>query len=212
MKIYGISGLGADQRVFQELKLSTRLETLPWVIPNKKETLPCYAERMCSQIDQTEDFIILGVSFGGLVAVEMSKILKPKLTILVSSLETKNELKPIFSFLNKTKLGNILPKQLFVPPNRLAYHLFGTNKREMLANILRDTDRAFSKWAVNAMLNWKNEEKIYPLLKINGAKDKLMKGTIDSNTIVIDKGEHFMIVDKSTAISKIINERIKELN
>ena len=40
-----------------------------------------YAKRMAGKINTEEEFGILGVSFGGLVAVEMSKILKPKMTV-----------------------------------------------------------------------------------------------------------------------------------
>ena len=211
MKIYGISGLGADKRVFDSLNLILEIESLTWIPPEDKEDVGTYASRLCSRINEKEDFILLGVSFGGLVAIEISKILKPKLTILVSSIETADELKTLFSFFGKTKINHILPKQLFVPPKSIAYYLFGAKDKKMLSNILNDTDRYFAKWAVSAMLNWKNDQKITPILKINGGNDRMINGRVDENTVIIKDGAHFMIVDNSTEVSEIINKRIEEI-
>jgi len=69
MKLYQIGGLGADERVFKYLKLNCETQTLKWIDPIKSEDLKSYSKRLLSQIDQTEDFGILGVIFGGIVAV-----------------------------------------------------------------------------------------------------------------------------------------------
>ena len=94
MKLYGLSGLGTDKRVFEYLTLDYEFIPIDWIEPRRKETIEEYALRLSELIDKNEDFGILGVSFGGLVAIEISKILNPKLTILISSVETKNELRP----------------------------------------------------------------------------------------------------------------------
>lgn len=39
MKIYGISGLGADKRVFQFLTLNYEFISIDWITPNKNETI-----------------------------------------------------------------------------------------------------------------------------------------------------------------------------
>jgi hypothetical protein len=86
--------------------------------------------------------------------------------------------------------------------------MFGTNKKELLNSILDDTDLDFAKWAIRELLNWKNKTKLNNLLKIGGSSDKLfpIKG---KDTILIEQGEHFMIVDKAEEISHIINRRMK---
>ena len=87
MKVYGISGLGADKRVFEKLTLDLELIPIDWITPYKNERIEDYAKRLSKKIDKKEEFIIIGVSFGGLIATEISKILKSKLTILISSAE-----------------------------------------------------------------------------------------------------------------------------
>lgn len=208
MKIYCISGLGADERVFKYLILNHEIIPLTWIKHDKNESLESYASRLASKINTNEAFGILGVSFGGLVAVEISKILNPKVTILISSVETKDELGFLIKGLGKMNVVKYLPSKIFNPPKKLAHFLFGTDNKALLNKILDDTDLDFTKWAVNELLNWKNTTPISSIIKISGTNDKLLPPTKANNSILIEKGEHFMIVDKAKEISEVINERI----
>ncbi len=75
MKIYGISGLGADKRAFQFLTLACEFIPIDWIDPLRTEHIEDYSLRLSKLINQDEDFAILGVSFGGLIAAEISKTL-----------------------------------------------------------------------------------------------------------------------------------------
>ena len=210
MKIYAISGLGADKRVFEFLTLDNELISLDWITPKANEPIEEYTKRFAENygIEKNNNFIVLGVSFGGLIATEISKLYQPKMTILISSAETKNEINKFGKIIGRVGITKILPKKLFDPPRKIAHYIFGTDKKELLNSILDDTDLNFAKWAVNELLNWKNVTKLENVLKIGGSKDKLLPPK-DEKTIIIEDGEHFMIVDKATEISRIINEQIK---
>lgn len=210
MKIFAISGLGADKRVFKYLTLEYELIPVDWIKPKKKESIIEYSKRLIVEykIDKENNFGILGVSFGGLIATEISKITKPKFTILISSVETRKELSPIIKIAGKAKLIEIIPQRLLNPPKVIAYFMFGTKEKKLLNSILRDTDLNFTKWAIRELMNWKNLTRLDCLIKIGGSKDKLLppKG---KNSIIINGGEHFMIVDKAQKISDVINMKIK---
>jgi len=212
VKIYAISGLGADKRVFEYLTLENEILPLDWIKPEVNEPIEKYSKRFAEKyrIDKENNFIILGVSFGGLVATEISKIYKPKMTILISSAETKNEINKFGKLFGRVGITKKLPKKLFAPPRKIAHYLFGTDKKELLNSILDDTDLDFAKWAINELVNWKNITKLDNVLKISGSKDKLLPPK-DKKTIVIEGGEHFMIVDKAKEISKIINNELKSM-
>jgi len=213
MKLYAISGLGADKRVFDYLTLDSEIVHLDWVEPKKKENIEDYAMRLAQNIDKSEPFGIIGVSFGGMIAVEISKVLKPKVTILISSAETKEELKGIYKGFGKTKMITLLPEKAFDIPRRIAKYIFGTNNTKLLNKILDDTDLKFVKWAVNALITWKNETRIENSLKINGTKDKLIKPSKkDKNIKWIEGGEHFMVVDKGGEISRLIKIELDKID
>lgn len=206
MKAYAISGLGADERVFKFLKLNTEIEVLLWIKPKKNESIQDYAFRLSSKINTDEKFCLIGVSFGGLIAIEISKILNPELTILISSAKTSYELPFIYKTFGKTKISKFLPKVFFDPPKFLASKLFGAKNKKLLFEILNDTDLEFAKWAVNALIIWKNNDKVKNCYKIHGTKDALIPFIEGQNTFPIPNGKHFMIVDKADEVSSIINK------
>tara|TARA_R110000868_G_scaffold37111_5_gene131392 strand:+ start:15373 stop:16023 length:651 start_codon:yes stop_codon:yes gene_type:complete len=209
LKIYGISGLGADKRVFDFLNLDNPLIPVEWIEPIENESLKDYSERLSKVIDTKSDFALVGVSFGGLVAVEISKVLKPRLTILISSAETRNELRPVCRGFGKIGLLKKLPREMFDPPRSIAKFLFGTDNKKLLNSILDETDLKFAKWAVNELVKWDNQDRIENVVRIHGTSDKLIPWKSSDKVELIENGEHFMIVDRADEISKVINEKIK---
>ena len=207
MKIYGFSGLGADKRVFKYLSLKHQLVPIEWIEPKESESIEQYSIRLSKVINKEEKFGILGVSFGGLIAVEISKVLNPEVTILISTAETKNDLRPIFKIVGILGILKLFPAKFFDPPRFLAKWVFGTkNNGKLLDEILNDTDLNFAKWAINELANWKNINKLQNrVLKIGGTNDKLMPIGNQKSTIKILQGEHFMIIENAKEISKIIN-------
>ena len=212
MKIFALSGLGADERVFEYLTLDFELVPIKWLHPTKNETIVAYTTRLIKHygLQKETDFGVLGVSFGGLISAEISKQIMPKFTILISSVETKKELPGILRLIGKSRIINLIPAKLLNPPKTIAHYLFGAQNIKLLNSILDDTDLSFAKWAIKALVNWQNQTTLHNLIKISGSKDKLFppKG---KNDILIEKGEHFMIVDRAAEISDIINYKMKSL-
>lgn len=209
MKIYAFSGLGADQRVFQYLTLDHVLIVIDWIPPFKNESLAKYVLRLSKVIDTTEEFCFIGVSFGGLVATEMSKVIEPKRTILISSAQTKHELGVWISLLRKVNFIRFIPSRLFDLPKPIARYLFDTKNPNLLNEILDDTDLEFAKWAVDQIFRWDNTEIKDNVTKIGGSNDKMMPSRAGSNSIIIEGGTHFMIVDRAKEVSHLINKIIR---
>ena len=206
MKIYAIPGLGADQRVFKFLDLEHDLVAMEWIPPKKKESLKEYALRLAQVIDTTEPFVILGVSFGGMLAVEISKAFAPEATILLSTAETHKELRWVYRMVGKTNLLYLMPKATFNISINIAWFLFGT-KNPVLKAILDDADPAFAKWAAIAISKWKNNEVITKSLRISGERDKILPPK-NPNILLIPDAQHFMIVDRAGEISDLINRHL----
>lgn len=211
MKLYAISGLGADKRVFDYLKLNCELIPIDWIIHEKNESIENYAKRLSKVIDINESFGIIGVSFGGLMAMEISKFLKPKITILISSAETRHELPPAIRFFGKIGLIKILPAFIFSPVKSISHLFFKAENKELLNLILGNLDLKFAKWAVNELANWKNEQTLESVVKISGTDDRLIPPTKSQNTVLIEGGKHFMVVDRADEVSEIINIAISSI-
>ena len=205
MKLYAISGLGADHRVFDYLSLNLELEVLPWLDPESSESLESYVRRMALKIDTSEPFGLIGVSFGGIVVVELNKIINPEFSILISSVVSKDEVPTLYRLVGKIGLLKWLPLFLFNPPRVLAHWLFGAKNKALLTAILDDTDLRFAKWATQRIATWNSTTETSNLIRVHGTSDRILPLPKHASALKIDNGTHFMIVDRANEVSTLIN-------
>ena len=111
MKAYFISGLGADKKAFRRIKLPSGYEPvyLDWIPPQKNESLTNYARRFSSLIKNDDAFILIGLSFGGMLASEIARLRRPMKTIIISSLASSSELPWYFKQAGKIGLHKAVP-------------------------------------------------------------------------------------------------------
>src|SRR5438045_1705232 len=152
MTAYFISGLGADKRVFENLKLNENIKVkhIHWIEPLPDETLLQYAKRLSEQIDLTEEFILIGMSLVGMIAVELNKIIKPKQTIIISSVATNKEYSFLFILINFIKLQKLTPAFLLKIPGPFAYWFFGIkskSEKKLLKSFMTLVSDTFLKWS-----------------------------------------------------------------
>ena len=214
MTIYFISGLGADKRVFKKLSLPPHFEIkhIEWIPNIKNESLADYTKRLLAQMDTTKPFSLVGLSFGGMVATELSKITKPKQIIIISSVSTSHQLPWYFKLFGLLKMYKLMPGNLLKSPNRFLYWIFGTKHTEqktLLKHIINDTDLVFLKWAISKITKWDNKHKVENLYHIHGTADKIFPIRFIKPDAKIMGGGHFMVYDKHTEISKILTERLE---
>ena len=53
MKLYALSGIGADKRAYSQLTLDTNIIHLDWIAPLKNESISNYADRISMYIDNS---------------------------------------------------------------------------------------------------------------------------------------------------------------
>ena len=207
MRIYCFSGLGADERVFKYLKLDKDFELIPiaWITPNHNESIRNYAKRISENLNTDQPYGILGVSFGGLVAQEVSMVLNPKFIFIISSINDEIQIPFVLKFVPKWII-NLSPAFLFNIPKPLAYYLFSTGKKALLSEILEDTNPRFVKWAIGSLKSWNSRLNLENVHYISGEQDRLFKPLKDA--VIIKDGGHFMIVDQAEEISAIINNAL----
>jgi pimeloyl-ACP methyl ester carboxylesterase len=210
-EIYIFSGLGADERVFRQLDLSGFSPTfIKWVVPFGGETIEEYANRLLCQI-KTIKPILVGVSFGGIIAVEIARQIEIGKLILISSAKTKYEIPFYYRFAGKLKLHKLLPTRYLKTANRITNWLFGTNSkfdRQLLNQILADTEPLFLKWAIDKTVTWNNRVPPSNFFHIHGASDRILPAIFIKNSLTIKHGGHLMVLNRSDEINKILNQQI----
>ncbi len=221
LRIYCLSGLGADRRIFDHLVVpGTRFIHLEWLQPlQKNETIHAYARRLSEYI-QDENPILIGVSFGGMMAIEIAKQRPVRAVILISSVKSVNELPRWMKILGSCHAEYLLPKvplKSIRPLKSLRpiqnYFLGASTREEIaIANEFRDNvDPQYLKWSIRQIFNWKNDWQPGTVFHIHGDNDKLFPLKYLKPTHVIHQGGHFMIMSQCDQVSRIIGEICDEI-
>ena len=213
MNVYFISGLGADERVFTKLALpeTWTIEHIKWPPLSHDENLYSYCRKIAALINTSKEFAIVGVSFGGIVAIELAKILEPKLTIIISSISTKKE-SPFTNPLFKTlPFHQLVPSFLLNKVYPFTSWFFGVNSKAdkmLLDQTIKDTDPGFMKWAINEIVNWENEVRPEKLFHIHGTEDRIFPFNKVHADYAIEGGGHFMVYINADIISRLLIEQL----
>lgn len=193
-----LPGLGADRRQFgpQEAAFSDVLVP-PWIVPKRKETLPDYAARLAETIPADRPMVLGGSSFGGMVAWEMARSLKPEAVVLIGSCRSPKAISPVARALRP--LVPLVPVQMLdlakaISPLVLRVSSpFGLQQRQLCAAMFREMDSGFMKWACRAILGWvPSEPPPVPVLQIHGERDRVMPARLAEADEVIAGGGHLI--------------------
>jgi len=210
--LYLFSGLGADKRIFQRLDLSGySVNYIEWITPLKGETIDHYASRLLCQITSPEPTLI-GLSFGGIMAIEIAKLIETEKVILISSIKSGNEVPFYYRWMGHTGFHNRIPSKFLKNTNFLTNWLFGTVShfdQQLLKEIMGDTNPAFFSWAVNQVVLWKNKTLPKNLVHIHGTGDRILPIRFTQHDIVVKKGGHFMTLNKSDEINRILKIQLE---
>jgi pimeloyl-ACP methyl ester carboxylesterase len=214
-KLYYISGLGADERVFSYLNIQG-IDTnyIHWEVPQKHEPLGNYCDRLIEQIDLNNEVILVGVSFGGIIAQEISRRIKVDKVIIISSIKSGTEFNWQLKMVRFLKLHKVVPSWFLKWSNLLtADYYFGTKTKaesDLLKLIIKDTDPLFMKWAIAEIMKWNNANVIsdQEIFHIHGTHDHVFPMDNIKNAIPIPEGGHFMIVNRAKEVSEMIEKQI----
>lgn len=212
MKVYFISGLAADSRVFKHINLPTGYEPvyLDWIPPLKSETLEAYAIRLSGGIDTTQPFALVGLSMGGMIAIEITKRLDPSACILLCSVPTHKHFPVYYKWAYYLRLHRMVPVAAIKLGSKLKRGFTADNKedQETLRQVIHDSDPAFIRWAMHAILGWRNEIIPNRLWHIHGSKDGILPIRNTKPTHTVQGGNHLMIMSKAAELNKFLEEAL----
>lgn len=210
--IYFVPGLAANTKIFERIsiqKSTLKLHFLEWILPlSINESLESYAQRMCEKIEHKNP-ILIGVSFGGVMVQEMSKIINCKKVIIISSIKNRNELPKRLKIAQKTKAYKLFPIKIIENIETYEQYFLSDylKKRAKLYKLyLSVRNTTYLKWAIQTILNWQQKETLQNVSHIHGSNDEIFPIKHIKNSIEINEGTHIMILNKAKIISKILEK------
>ena len=210
MKVYFISGLAADSRIFRHIRLPDGFEPvyLDWIKPLKNESLGDYSIRISENVDHNERFALVGVSMGGMIASEIARRNPSAYTILISSIPLSAQLPYFYKIAYRLRLHRLIPVSI-IKKATLLKRLFtaesGSDK-DVLRQVIRDSDPEFIRWAIKAIMKWDNKIAPPQLWQIHGEKDGIIPIRYTTPSYRIAGGSHMMIMTKAREINRLLEK------
>lgn len=232
--MYCISGLGADHHIFDGLDVpGVSWAHLSWLMPEGDEALDSYAQRMKAGISYAsqgpalpvgdasqgpaspigdasrEGPVLLGVSFGGMMAIEIAKLFPAATVILVSSIRNWRQLPFPIKMTAHLGLGKWTPPancRLLAP---IQDYFLGVETRadsQLVREYRGNVDPHYLQWSIRQIAGWRNEWQPAALYHIHGSRDHIFPLNRVEPTHVVEGGGHLMIHNRAEEISGLLAE------
>lgn len=206
-------GLAASSTIFENVQLPEdqfEMHFLEWFLPNDKESIESYAQRMTEKI-QHENPVLVGVSFGGVLVQEMAKIIQTRKVIIISSVKSNKEFPSRFKIARNTKAYKLIPTQLLADIEKLVKYAFGDNivakRLKLYEKYLSVRDKHYLDWSIETILCWKQKDINESVIHIHGDADEVFPIKHIERCIVVKGGTHIMILNKY----KWLNENLPQI-
>lgn len=211
MIVYAIPGLGTTKELYINTYFKNhQLVVLDWPEPSEKDDMRSYAAKFISQINTKEPFALLGVSFGGMLCVELSKIICPQKVILISTSKTRLELPWFIRLMKYMPLHKIINEQYH---RKMAYHGrwfigFGSAYIPEFLGMVDSMQQNYFRHCIHIICTWNNIELPNNYYHIHGTNDRLLSHkNVKANTLVRD-GSHAMVVFNADEINALIENQL----
>lgn len=201
ISIYMMPGMAANPSIFEYIELNKNqfeIHWMHWIIPLEKESLAEYAQRMSAQIKH-ENPVLIGVSFGGVLVQEISKLIEVKKLIIISSVKQTSEIPKHMQIAKDTGIYKYIPFGLLNYMDQIEKLPIGNLVRKRIKlykQFLSVNDKEYLDWAVKQMVCWEQQKPIENLIHIHGDEDRVFPIKYIDNCITISGGTHIMIINR----------------
>ena len=211
--VYLMPGMSANSLIFERIKFPKNYthHLLDWIDPVKDESIKEYAIRF-SKLIKHKNPVLIGVSFGGILVQEISKFIKVKKLIIISSVKSNSEFPPHMKFGRITKTYKLLPLKWINDFESLALFVLGplVEKRlKLYKKYLTVRDENYLSWSIRELILWDQIRPLDNTIHIHGTNDKIFPIIFIKNCIKLCEGDHAIILKKSDWLNKEIPKLIE---
>lgn len=214
-----LPGLGATPELLEPQRTcGADLHVPAWIANEPDESLAHYAERMAAKLPpQPPRWFLGGVSFGGMVALEMTRHVRPAPTavFLIASARSGEAIATHLKYF--VKFAEFLPERAFTAGQSLTplfVQKFGTltpEQKAWFAEILSEATPQHVRWGIAAITAWPGcaPPAGVAVHHIHGSDDELIPCANVQPDEVIQHGEHLINVTHAQRVNGFIAARLR---
>jgi pimeloyl-ACP methyl ester carboxylesterase len=210
-----LSGLAADAAVFAPQRLAfPQLIVPPWIKPLSNESISNYAERFAAECCPAGECVLGGASFGGMLALEMARFVKPRALLLIGSVRSPLELpRRVRMWRRLSPAVNFLP----IPPlqwsagsaaiaRRWLPHLAG------VAQQFSQADEEVFRWSLQQLLAWNTVPQVdCPIYQIHGDCDRVLPIACTQPDVVVRGGGHVISMTHAREVNAFLADCLQKI-
>jgi pimeloyl-ACP methyl ester carboxylesterase len=213
--VYCISGLGANERVFERLELpGCTLYPLPWLQPEPEEPADHYATRMSKGI-QHDQPVLMGLSFGGMMASRMAHQIPLKRLWLISTVTSRKEMPGYMRWGRYVPFHELAfkvqPARWMGPIENYNLGVETQDEIDMVAQFRASVDPQYLRWALETIIHWEDQPKVPYSFHVHGAQDRIFPIRHIHPDATIANGGHFMVHNRAAQVSQLLQDDLRNL-
>jgi pimeloyl-ACP methyl ester carboxylesterase len=162
-------------------------------------------------MDTKEDFVLAGLSFGGLAAIGINEIFPARRVFLISSISSRKELPLLYRIIGRLRLHRIVPLIILKSANPVLFWYFNAkskNEKKLIEGYGEKVTPGYLKWSINTVLNWNCTARPQNIFHIQGTSDRIFPCRLTQADELVPGGGHLMVFDKPELVSAILSREL----
>ena len=207
------SGMGADASIFLPQRLAFPNLIVPeWIPPQKAEGLESYCARFAQTFAPQCPCVVGGASFGGVVALEMTRHLETLGCILIGSVRGPDELpkriRMLRSFAPTLSIAPISLMQWAADSAAVSANRVGVKHLAGVSRQFAKSDPAVLRWSAQTILSWDSSYESVNVRHIHGDRDCVFPiGCVRPDKVVLGGG-HVISMTHGSQVNEFIREQL----
>jgi pimeloyl-ACP methyl ester carboxylesterase len=210
-----IPGLGADARLFTAQRAAfPQAQVIEWIPPRDDESFPAYAARLASTIPTDLPLVLVGMSMGGMFAVEVAQQLNARGVILIASCTSRRAIN--LAAYPLERLARPLPDHVITRLrgsgrwHRFAFGKLTPEQRELFEAMLADSPTSFLRWAGREILRWRGPKELtVPIRHIHGRRDRIIMPYRVRPHRWVNDGGHLLTITHPREVNEFIADALR---
>jgi pimeloyl-ACP methyl ester carboxylesterase len=210
--VYCLHGQGSDTRLFTHFRLDTtifKVHLIALPMPDYADNMAQFATKILPQIDTTQAFILVGVSLGGMVAVEVNEQIRAQKVVLISSAKSSKEIPFRYRFMHFLPIYALIPPVFYKIGAKIMQPIIEPDRRRQAAifkSMLSDKNALFLKRSTRLIVNWRRTKSAENITQIHGTKDHTLPFKNRHPNYTVKNGSHMMMLTEGEKLSALINQ------
>lgn len=213
-----VPGLGFTKDVFSRLEIQAEeVIYVEWIEPQARESVDAYVLRMGKALEKARyPLVLVGHSFGGMMASVLSRKHTAKAVCLISSVKSRDEIPFKFKAVAPLGIYHLFTKELTLKSLPYWGEQFGYKKgeeQELFAKMVSQQSNAYLQWALKNLSTWKHSiDPDIPYFHFHGDRDKTFPVQLIKPPFhLVKNGTHMMVFNQARELSRMINTALDSI-